>query len=78
MTLYQQLIAWKARLRWPATVKAQVSCAAPLAGAARTLSATAANALYTYAVTGSAFATIVVLAAPHLDFLMRCVAHGKG
>jgi hypothetical protein len=78
MTLYQQLIARNAGLRWPVTAKAQVSCADPLAGAVRTLSATAANALYTYAVTGSAFATIVVLAGPNLDFLLRCVAHGKG
>jgi hypothetical protein len=78
MTLYHQLIAGNARPRWPVTAKARVSCAGPLAGAVRTLSATAADALYTYAVTGSAFATIVVLAGPHLDFLLRCVAHGKG
>jgi hypothetical protein len=78
MTLYQQLITWTPRLRWLVTAKDQVSCMSPLAGAVRTLSATAADALYTYAVTGSAFATIVVLAGPHLDFLLSCVAHGKG
>jgi len=37
-----------------------------------------ADALYAYAVTGSAFATLMALAAPHLDVFLRCLFHGKG
>jgi hypothetical protein len=37
-----------------------------------------ADALYAYAVTGSAFATFTALAAPHLDVFLRCLFHGKG
>jgi hypothetical protein len=36
------------------------------------------DALYAYALTGSAFATVMVLAAPHLEVFMRCILHGKG
>ena len=39
---------------------------------------TIADALYAYAVTGSAFATLFILAAPHLEVFMRCLFHGKG
>jgi hypothetical protein len=49
-----------------------------VAGAVRTLNLTVAEALYAYAVTGSAFATLLVLAAPHLEVFVRCVFHGKG
>ena len=49
-----------------------------VAGAVRTLNLTVADALYAYAVTGSAFATLVVLAAPHVEVFMRCIFHGKG
>ncbi len=49
-----------------------------VAGAVRTLNLTVADALYTYAVTGSAFATLLVLAAPHLEVFLRCLFHGKG
>jgi hypothetical protein len=49
-----------------------------VAVAVRTLNLTVADALYAYAVTGSAFATLLVLAAPHLEVLMRCIFHGKG
>jgi hypothetical protein len=48
------------------------------AGAVRTLKLTVADALYAYAVTGSAFATVMVLAAPHLEVFMRCFFQGKG
>jgi len=44
----------------------------------RMLSLAIADALYAYAVTGSAFATLVVLAAPHIEVFMRCIFHGKG
>jgi hypothetical protein len=48
------------------------------AGAVRSLNLTVADALYAYAVTGSAFATLMVLAAPHLEVFVRCVFHAKG
>jgi hypothetical protein len=48
------------------------------AGAVRTLNLTVADALYAYALTGSAFATLMVLAAPHLEVFLRCIFHGKG
>jgi hypothetical protein len=51
---------------------------AALAGAARALKLTVADALYAYALTGSAFATLVVLAAPHLEVFIRCFFYGKG
>ena len=46
--------------------------------AVRTLKLTVADALYAYGVTGSAFATLSVLAAPHLEVFVRCFFHGKG
>ena len=49
-----------------------------VAGAVRMLNLTVADALYAYAVTGSAFATVMVLAAPHLEMVARCLFHGKG
>jgi hypothetical protein len=49
-----------------------------VAGAVRTLNLTVADALYAYAVTGSAFSTLMVLAAPHLEVFVRCIFHGKG
>jgi hypothetical protein len=49
-----------------------------VAGAIRMLNLTVADALYAYAVTGSAFATVIVLAAPHLEVFVRCTFHGKG
>jgi hypothetical protein len=49
-----------------------------VAGAVRMINLTIADALYAYAVTRSAFATLVVLAAPHVEVFMRCIFHGKG
>jgi hypothetical protein len=43
--------------------------------AVRTLNLTVADALYAYAMIGSAF---LVLAAPHLEVFVRCIFHGKG
>ena len=47
-------------------------------GAAETLSATARDALLAYAMTGSAVASIVMVAAPHLEVMLRCIFHGRG
>jgi hypothetical protein len=49
-----------------------------VAVAVRTLNLTVTDALYAYAVAGSAFATLLVLAAPHLEVFVRCIFHGKG
>jgi hypothetical protein len=49
-----------------------------VAGAVRTLKLTVAGALYAYGMTSSAFATLSVLAAPHLEAFVRCFFHGKG
>jgi hypothetical protein len=44
----------------------------------QTLSGTARDALFAYAMTGSAVASLTVIAAPHLEMLLRCVFHGRG
>jgi hypothetical protein len=44
----------------------------------QTLSGTARDALFAYAMTGSAVASLAVIAAPHLEMLLRCVFHGRG
>jgi hypothetical protein len=49
-----------------------------VAGTLRMINLTVADALYAYAVTGSAFATLFIVAAPHLEVFMRCLFHGKG
>src|SRR5260370_39795435 len=77
MTLYRQSYADRIeaessafRVRW---------CTKTLAaGAGRTLNITLGDALYAYAVTGSAFANLMVLVAPHLEIFPRCLFHGKG
>jgi hypothetical protein len=42
------------------------------------ISATARDALFAYAMTGSALASLAIVVAPHLDMLLRCAAHGRG
>ncbi|SHG92626.1 hypothetical protein [Bradyrhizobium erythrophlei] len=49
-----------------------------VAGTVRMLNLSIADALHAYAVTGSAFATLVVLVTPHLEVFVRCIFHGKG
>jgi hypothetical protein len=51
---------------------------AVVTGTVRALKLTVADALCAYALTGSAFATLLVLAAPHLEVFTRCFFHGKG
>ena len=46
--------------------------------ASRTVHLTVADALFAYASTGSAFATVMVLAAAHLEMFLRCIFHGRG
>ena len=45
---------------------------------AQTLSGTASDAMLAYAMTGSAVASLAIIAAPHLEVLLRCVFHGRG
>jgi hypothetical protein len=49
-----------------------------VARAVRMANLTVADALYVYGVTGSAFATVMMLAAPHLEVFARCLFQGKG
>jgi hypothetical protein len=44
----------------------------------QTLSGTARDALFAYAMTGSAVASLAIIAAPHLEMLLRCVFYGRG
>jgi hypothetical protein len=46
--------------------------------AIQTLSGTARDALFAYAMTGSAVASLAIIAAPHLEMLLRCAVHGRG
>jgi hypothetical protein len=45
--------------------------------ATQMLSSTARDALMAYAMTGSAAASIVIVAPPHLEVLLRCFFHGR-
>jgi hypothetical protein len=44
----------------------------------QTLSATVRDALFAYAMTGSAVASLAIIAAPHLEVLLRCAFNGRG
>jgi hypothetical protein len=46
--------------------------------AVQTLSGVARDALFAYAMTGSAVASLAIIAAPHLEILLRCAFHGRG
>jgi hypothetical protein len=74
MTLYRQSYADRLEAEFLVGRRAKTLAA----GAARTLNLTLAEALHAYAVTGSAFATLLLLVAPHLEIFLRCLFHGKG
>ncbi|SHH52452.1 hypothetical protein [Bradyrhizobium erythrophlei] len=44
----------------------------------QTLSETVRDALFAYAMTGSAVASLAIIATPHLEMLLRCMFHGRG
>jgi hypothetical protein len=44
----------------------------------QTLRATARDVLVAHAITGSAVASLAIIAAPHLEMLLRCIFHGRG
>ena len=77
MTPYRQSYADRYEAP-PSAFRSRRRAKSVVAEAVRTLNLTVADALYAYAVTGSAFATLLVLAAPHLEVFVRCIFHGKG
>ena len=77
MTHYGQSYAERHQAR-SAAFRSERRTKSVVAGAVRTLNLTVADALYAYALTGSAFATLMVIAAPHLELLVRCTFHWKG
>lgn len=44
----------------------------------QTLSGTAREALFAYAMMGSVVASLAIIATPHLEMLLCCVFHGRG
>jgi hypothetical protein len=40
--------------------------------------ATARDVLFAYAMMGSAVASLAIIAAPHLEMLLRCIFYGRG
>jgi hypothetical protein len=77
MNTYEDQIAMPARVA-AANLRGMAHVKAIALEAAQALSGTARDALQAYAVTGSAVASIVVVAAPHFEVLLRCVFHGRG
>jgi hypothetical protein len=77
MTLYRQSYAERLEAKSSA-FRARRRTNTLAAGAVRTINLTLDDALHAYAVTGSAFATLMVLVAPHLEIFLRCLFHGKG
>jgi hypothetical protein len=51
---------------------------AVVTAAVRVLKLTVADALSAYALTGSALATLLALATPHLEVVVGCFFHGRG
>jgi hypothetical protein len=45
---------------------------------AQTLGEAARYALFAYAMTGSAVASLAIIAAPHLELLLRCLFQSRG
>jgi hypothetical protein len=77
MTLYEQFYSDQSQAASSA-VRNRWRTKTLVVGAVRTLNLTITDALYAYAVTGSAFATLMMLAAPHLEVFLRCAFHGRG
>jgi hypothetical protein len=76
MTPYRQSYADRYEAP-PSAFRSRRRANSVVAEAVRTLNLTVADALYAYAVTGSAFATLLVLAAPHLELLCAASSMGK-
>ena len=77
MSTYEHPIAMPVRSAGAGSSRMTRAKAAALQ-AIQTLSGTARDALFAYAMTGSAVASLAIIAAPHLEMLLRCVFHGRG
>jgi hypothetical protein len=77
MTTHEHAIAMPVRSAGAGSIRMSRAKAVALE-AIQTLSGTARNALFAYAMTGSAVASLAVIAAPHLEMLLRCIFHGRG
>lgn len=77
MSTYQDLTAMPVRSAGAVsggTVRAKAIAVETL----QTLSGTIWDALFAYAMTGSAVASLAIIVAPHFEVLLRCVFHGRG
>jgi hypothetical protein len=77
MNTYGDLIAMPVRTA-AANPRGMARAKAIALEAAQTLSGTAREALLAYAMTGSAMSSIVIIAAPHFEVLLRCIFNGRG
>jgi hypothetical protein len=77
MSTHQYLIATQVRLPGAGSLRMTRAKAVALE-TVQTLSATARNVLFAYAMTGSAVASLAIIAAPHLEMALRCVFHVRG
>jgi hypothetical protein len=77
------MITYQAPMEMPvrSARKASRGIARPKAIALETiqsLSGTVRDALFAYAMTGCAVASLVIIAAPHFEVLLRCIWDGRG
>lgn len=77
MALYEDPIASPAE-RTAANFRSVARARAVARAAIPALSGIAKEALFAYAMTGSAVASLAIIAVPHLEVLLRCVLHGRG
>jgi hypothetical protein len=77
MNTYESLIAMPVRTA-TANSGGMARAKAIALEAAQTLSGTARDALLAYAMTGSALASIGIVAAPHFEMLLQCIFRGRG
>jgi hypothetical protein len=77
MSTYQDPIAMPARST-TADSRGMARAKAIALEAVQTLSGTARDGLFAYAITGSAVASLAIIAAPHFEVLLRCIFYGRG
>jgi hypothetical protein len=77
MSIYEHPIAMLVRSAGAGSSRITRAKAAALQ-AIQPLSGTAGDALFAYAMTGSAMASFAIIAVLQLEMLLRCVFHGRG
>jgi hypothetical protein len=77
MSTYEHQIATPVRSAGAGSVRT-IRAKAVAFETVQSLSATARDVLFAYAMTGSAVASLAIIAAPHLEMLLRCIFHGRG